>query len=500
MLVKLRNSLSAFARDKRGGLIVFMAVLAIPIVVVTGLAVDAGRGYLVKSRIGEALDAAALAGALAVNDAGFEDEVNMVFNANFPPGYLGATVTLATPVVSADNELVTLSATAEIPTTFMRVAGINMMNVGTTSEVTRRTVSLDVALSVDMSGSMAWSDGAGSTRIIGARTAATTLVDTLFGADATKPYLQMGMVPWNSKVRVLDVPDGTYNPAAIDTVPVPTFLNPVSGVNQSNVYYPDGVDVPLLSIPPANWEGCVYARYSHDGNADNDADMLLGPVTVDGVDWHAWEPVGDEGEKQDDDAAHFCMNEGVAPDDDRPSPPGPSQCRPCLDIGITPLTNTKQTIQDAIDLLDSPTGKPIGKTNIIQGLAWGYRLVSPGEPFAGALVGAQGNHVRAVILLTDGENWGDDGDSYKGVFGEYTSAGANGMDQRLRDLATYVKSQGIKIYTIQFFTSSGPLATLMQNVASEPNPPYYHFAPDSDSLSAVFEEVANHLTDLRLSK
>ena len=74
------------------------------------------------------------------------------------------------------------------------------------------------------------------------------------------------------------------------------------------------------------------------------------------------------------------------------------------------------------------------------------------------------------------------------------------MDQKLRDLADYIKAQGIKIYTIQYVHNSGDLATLMKYVATEPESPYYHFAPTTADLAAVFQQVANHLTDLRLSK
>ena len=46
----------------------------------------------------------------------------------------------------------------------------------------------------------------------------------------------------------------------------------------------------------------------------------------------------------------------------------------------------------------------------------------------------------------------------------------------------------------------GGLNQLMQNVATEPEAPFYQYAPDADSLRAVFREVANNLSELRLSK
>ena len=37
-------------------------------------------------------------------------------------------------------------------------------------------------------------------------------------------------------------------------------------------------------------------------------------------------------------------------------------------------------------------------------------------------------------------------------------------------------------------------------VAGEPDAPCYHYAPDSTTLQTVFQEVANYLSELRLSK
>ena len=74
------------------------------------------------------------------------------------------------------------------------------------------------------------------------------------------------------------------------------------------------------------------------------------------------------------------------------------------------------------------------------------------------------------------------------------------MDARLQELATNIKATGVKIYVIQFYYSSGTLQTLLKSVASSQDSPYYHFAPDAAALNTVFQEVANHLSELRLSK
>jgi Mg-chelatase subunit ChlD len=126
-------------------------------------------------------------------------------------------------------------------------------------------------------------------------------------------------------------------------------------------------------------------------------------------------------------------------------------------------------------------------------------VVKPEAPYTEADPNPAGPRQQAIILLTDGDNFGGNGDGYKTVFG-YGSAGRPGMNDRLRALATNIKASGVKIYTIQFANSGGPLQTLMREIASGPDAPYYHYAPDSSTLQTVFQGVANHLSELRLSK
>jgi Flp pilus assembly protein TadG len=283
---------SRFREDQHGGMMVFIACLMVPLVIATGLAIDGGRGYLLRARLGDAIDAAGLAATMAVSDGDhFEEDFEQIFYANFPDGFLGAEVTLDPPAISDDEMTITYSASATIGTTFMRVAGIPTLTVSNSAEVTRQTASIDLVISLDMSGSMD-----NNNRIEGAREAANTLVDILYGEDSFKEYLKIGFVPWNSKVNVTD--GSAYSSST--TQAVPGFTNPITGTYQTSIYYANNSAVPLLSQPPANWQGCVYARYSNDGNSSNDADLLLGPISVGGADWPAWQPIGANDEPSPD--------------------------------------------------------------------------------------------------------------------------------------------------------------------------------------------------------
>jgi len=60
-----RSSTQRFLRGESGAVAIYFGLSAIVFVGVAGLAVDAARGYLLKSRLSAAVDAAALAGGKA---------------------------------------------------------------------------------------------------------------------------------------------------------------------------------------------------------------------------------------------------------------------------------------------------------------------------------------------------------------------------------------------------------------------------------------------------
>lgn len=468
-------------RDNRGSTAVLIAIGFIALTGAVGLATDAARGYMVKARLSQALDAAALAGGQAFFSPNRNSDIQMYFNANFPAGYMDAAVTGPTISVDTNNEVLTLKASAVIPTTLMKVLGINTLTVASSTEVTRETDLLDVVLSIDMSGSMTTPAGGGQTRIQAARSAATTLVDILFGSNQTNNLLKVGVVPWNSKTNVT-LRGTTFNPSLTTMQPVQSFKNPITGGVQSRVWYANNSPVPLLTPPPAVWAGCVYARYIDSAPANSQADVVDGSVSTPTGDWVAWQPIGPEGEP----VPGFARCSSAVSN---------SECTPCLSHGIQPLQNDKQTVLDAINELLSPTGN----TDLPQGLVWAWRVLSPDTPFDEAASDLPGHKQEAIVLLTDGENYGGSGDGYRGVFGIGTTAQPS-MDDRLRMLAANIKAQGIKIYTIQLGSDGLASQQLLKDIATAPDAPYYNYAPDAAALQQVFQQVANNLTQLRISK
>ena len=88
------NSFRRFARDRRGTVAVFLAAGVLPLVAVLALATDAARGYMVKARLSQAVDAAGLAAAKVIfDDQDMKNDAKRFRDANFPPDFMGATIT-----------------------------------------------------------------------------------------------------------------------------------------------------------------------------------------------------------------------------------------------------------------------------------------------------------------------------------------------------------------------------------------------------------------------
>ena len=126
-------------------------------------------------------------------------------------------------------------------------------------------------------------------------------------------------------------------------------------------------------------------------------------------------------------------------------------------------------------------------------------MLKPAAPFTEGVPDPDYDRRQVIILLTAEENFGGSGDGYKGTFGRGSAARPD-MNDRLLALADNVKADGVIIYVIQFSNRNSQLRALLQTVASGPGSPYYFFAPNAETLHTVFRQIADHLSQLRLSK
>ncbi len=150
----------------KGQVMVTVVIVLVVLVILTGLAIDSGRAYSVKAKLNAALDASGIAAARAIADG--DDEARAAaltfFNSNYPREYMesqpefcppNGVPTIITDSSSGDTAI-TVWATADMPTMFMRVIGQDTVSVSANTTATRRAV--DLAFVVDNTGSIG-SDG-----------------------------------------------------------------------------------------------------------------------------------------------------------------------------------------------------------------------------------------------------------------------------------------------------------------------------------------------------
>jgi Flp pilus assembly protein TadG len=216
------------ARSRDGNVAMLVGLFAIPLVISGGIATDVGRAYLVKIRLGAALDAAALAVGSETNHTATQlaDDLQHYFFANYPSTALGTSVTVAPVPSTADLAATTVNyrAQATVPMVFMPLIGVNNINVSVTAQ-TKKTTGLEVAVVLDNTGSMlcganegvdstcgadvvatdtTCTDSTNNSRICTLRNATTDFVNTLTSAINTSQQLYMAIVPYVTTVNVGD--------------------------------------------------------------------------------------------------------------------------------------------------------------------------------------------------------------------------------------------------------------------------------------------------------
>ena len=146
--------------SQRGTAFAYIGIAMFALVGFTGLAVDLGRGYVIKANLSKAVDAAALAAARGIGEgqSAASALANNIFNVNFPNGYLGVTSVQNPPQIafsdaSDQSSVITVSSRAVMPTTFMQIAGFAELGIAAQSQATRRLV--DMSFVVDHSNSLA---------------------------------------------------------------------------------------------------------------------------------------------------------------------------------------------------------------------------------------------------------------------------------------------------------------------------------------------------------
>jgi Flp pilus assembly protein TadG len=502
-----RAGIGDFARNKRGNVAILFGLALLPLALAIGVTVDYGRALVVRERMADAADASALAiGSWpSLSEAELKTKAQQYFNANYSTSSIGATS--AVQVSFPGNDII-VNVSGTVPTTFMRLANVNTIDVGASSTVTRKQRKIELALVLDTTGSM---DSSG--KMDAMQAAAKGMVDTLFKGD--KDDVKIAVVPFSAAVNV-----GTANKNA-------TWLDKGTYPNMSNVAKEDhnfnnGENAWELmkDLKNTSWNGCVRERGGSYELTDDEPNQgvknsLFAPYFApdepdwdhDDGNWYSNNYIddGDCGTSQDwRRSPRRCQKYTGKYKDASPSGDGPDENCPASDI--EPLTNVQGQVVSAIETL-----QPKGSTVIPAGLLWGWRVLSPSAPFTEGSAYDSEKWVKAIVLLSDGQNsvgGGGNGhnNSYYNAFG-YAREGhlgaSNGseaeeeLDAKTLEVCSAIKAKGIQIYTIGFKITDPDTITMLKNCATEPDMAYN--SPTNSQLAGIFDSIAQGLSELRIA-
>lgn len=187
------GSISKFAKNRRGAFAMQFALMAVPLCVCTGLAIDGGRAFLARFELASALDAAALAvGSTTAEGADLNAVAQKYVDINFKTAH-DKPIKLDLVV---NDKVATLKGSVDINTFFMPLVGQPTVNVSAESEVRVGGNHVEVAMALDVTGSMA------GTRITGLKEAAKILIGEVVNTVQTPYFSKIAVVPWSQSVYV----------------------------------------------------------------------------------------------------------------------------------------------------------------------------------------------------------------------------------------------------------------------------------------------------------
>jgi hypothetical protein len=199
-----------FGSRERGQILPMVALLAVVLIAMVGLAIDVGRLMVAKAQLMRAVDAAALAGALklpSLTDA--TTEVNLYMAANEP----GTGVSWSVPTSPAERQI-EVHATKDVGLTFLKVLtiipGINLtdpVHVYADAVAGFGIQAVDTYLAIDATGSMGDSPCTATQTESGcpikeAKAAATSFTNILLNDTSGAAYTKVGVGAFR----------GCYNP------------------------------------------------------------------------------------------------------------------------------------------------------------------------------------------------------------------------------------------------------------------------------------------------
>ena len=500
---RLASRLQEFLSASGGQAALFFGLAAVPLLGISGLALDSGRAYLVEAKLSRALDSAGLAAARVGRSGDAHRDAESFFRANYPEGYLSSSITSFAFQSRPGGDVFDISATVEVPTTLTRILGQSHLTVARSAEIQRLSAGLELALVMDNTGSMSGS------KINQMKSAARTLVEILFGDESELDHVWISLVPYTATVNI-----GPADKALETWLRDPARVAPTGGEYGATA-----------------WKGCVDARTASlaggiAGDESDEPPRAGAPETQ--FQSYLYPRATDNRYDRADagtiDERNQRRNDGTGPN---------LGCGPA----ITPLTNQKSVTLAAIDEM---LAWARGGTASNLGMIWGWRTISPKWRglwpwLEGAWLGPNGATdmpldydeplmQKAVVLLTDGDNqfydWpgsyelpehtgprtgtgpsGSDHTAY-GRLNDWRPGfsllqGQRELDAKVRRICASMRAEGIDIFTITFGGRiNAETRSVYESCAGDPGR-YFH-APSGSDLATAFRSIGQQLSNLRI--
>lgn len=521
-------ALRRLAKDQRGAALVLFTVFLVPLMAVVAVGIDLSRYLLVKQRLTNAADAAAL--AVGTRPDLNADEATAMAEAFIRAHYRDEALThLRGFTVTPSINQVDVSVQAQMDTTFLKILNVASLDVRVTSQVARAQRKLEVVLALDNTGSMCQPSCADKFDKL--KVAANELVNILFGADTISDNIKIGLVPFSGAVNIGTdkIGSGWLDETGISPLQSEDLDLPLG---QTLL----GLAGQLLNV---GWGGCVRARTGINGYDLTDvapnpavAETLFVPYFAPD------EPGGGDGPSGG--YTNDYVNDTLIPGTNaakqrnalkyvgalissanlaRNPPQSPNFN--CVPRPIQPLTNDRNVITAAINAMISS-----GSTVIPEGLAWGWRVLSPTPPYTEGAPYGDPNTVKVLILFTDGRNQVEASNGHNHSFYSAYGYAAQGhlgnpngsqtrqvLDAKTTVLCNNIKSdkdgnpntQDIYLYTISFAMSGETAAQDLLHACATPpslcpgNQCYYD-VPTPAQLSGAFSNIAMGINQLRLTR
>lgn len=537
----LRDFFNFFRHSKQGSIALMFAFWIIPAMLFTAVAIEMSKYFYVQTRIAYAVDAAALAAARFDPDEA-DANAKKIFYANLPGAdtgdYFNMGILVPTVVLSNDDTVVTVSVSGNLPTIFNNLTGIGTLPMNLSASVSREILGIEVALVLDMTGSMR------GDKIAALRTAATSFVDVIYGPQESIKDVSIAIVPYVMAVNI----GNTVKTRNMVNGLTPTVLNPNSPF-PANVPWAGCVRVrningggELTDANPTSALGRwpVYrAETTHyiDGNTNaQNADALLyfnasdNPGGAKGIARHSLDSYDNDYRVRKTDQR--MLNRGSNTSTTITIPGDVFGPNVTCGVSLLPLTNSKSQLLAKIQTIKSVgeasnTKGIYGGTSSNLGFAWGWRTISPNwtglwdstiEPKAYG----SANTTKSIVLMTDGvSQWANadasptyDPTAYNAEArtNRLTGAGITGvttesqsrtfMNSQLTRLCANAKAQGIEIFTVMFQENDATLTNIYRNCASSRPGTNDHFfvSTSTSDLNDHFKQIAGALKRTRLVK